>query len=281
MQDSDNRYITYYDASKGGGILEFISRNIREMRMYRHALFNFVSTNLSSRYRRSTFGFLWSLLNPLFTMIIMAVVFSSLYKLPFSKFSLYLFSGLLPWNLITSSLMGGSMSIINAESYLKKVYIPKLLFPLVTLGVEIVNFFFSLISLFILAIFFGAKIGWSLLLLPLALLLLALFLLGIVMLLSIMTVFFRDLSHILQIGLLGLFYLTPVLYPITLLSGNLLTLIKFNPFYYFISLFHSIIYEATLPGWPEWLTCIGLTAFSLILGLVAFQKKEQDVIYRL
>ena len=281
MENNDHRYATYYDASKGSGMLEFISRNIREIRVYRHALFNFISTNLSSRYRRSAFGFLWSLLNPLFTMVIMAVVFSSLYKLPFAEFSLYLFSGLLPWNLITSSLMGGSMSIILAEGYLKKVYIPKMVFPLVTLGVEIINFLFSLISLFVLAFFFGAKIGWSLLLLPFALLLLSLFLLGNILFLSILTVFFRDMSHILQIGLLGLFYLTPVIYPISFLSGRLLTLIKFNPFYYFISLFHMIIYEAAPPGWFEWLVCLCLTAVSLILGLVVFQKKEQDVIYRL
>lgn len=214
-------------------------------------------------------------------MVIMALVFSSLYKVPFSEFSLYLFSGLLPWNLITSSLLGGSMSIINAESYLKKVYIPKILFPLVTLGVEITNFMFSLVSLFILSLFFGAKLGWSILLLPFALLLLALFILGGVLLLSILNVFFRDLSHILQIGLLGLFYLTPILYPITLLSGNLLNVIKLNPFFYFINLFHLIIFEATPPGWPEWAACIGLTALSLTLGVLVFQKNEQDVIYRL
>lgn len=281
MIDSDNQFVNDFDASKSSGLIEFISRNIRELIVYRYALYNFVSTNLSSRYRRSTIGFLWSLLNPLFTMVIMAIVFSSIYKMPFTEFSLYLFSGLLPWNLVTSSLVGGSMSIILAEGYLKKVYIPKIVFPLVTLGVEMTNFLFSLVSLFVLTFFFGAKLGWSLLLLPFALLLLSLFLLGLILLLSILTVFFRDMSHILGIGLLGLFYLTPVIYPISFLSGKLLILIKFNPFYYFITLFHLIIYEATPPGWFEWLVCIGLTAVSLILGVVVFQKKEQDVIYRL
>lgn len=281
MINSKRQFVNDYDASKRGGLIDFVSRNIRELNVYRYALYNFVSTNLSSRYRRSAIGFLWSLLNPLFTMVIMAVVFSSLYKVPFSQFSLYLFSGLLPWNLITSSLLGGSMSIINAESYLKKVYIPKIIFPLVTVGVEITNFMFSLTSLFILSLFFGAKLGWSLLLLPFALLLLALFIFGGILLLSILTVFFRDLSHILQIGLFGLFYLTPILYPTSLLSGNLLSLIKLNPFYYFINIFHIIIYEATLPGWPEWAACIGLTALSLTLGVLVFQKNEQDVIYRL
>jgi ABC-2 type transport system permease protein/lipopolysaccharide transport system permease protein len=281
MIDSHHQFVNEFDASKRSGLIDFVSRNIRELTVYRYALFNFISTNLSSRYRRSAIGFLWSLLNPLFTMVIMALVFSSLYKFPFSQFSLYLFSGLLPWNLITSSLLGGSMSIINAESYLKKVYIPKIIFPLVSLGVEITNFLFSLVSLFVLSLFFGAKLGWSILLLPFALLLLALFILGGILLLSILTVFFRDLSHILQIALLGLFYLTPILYPISLLSGNLLNLIKLNPFYHFINLFHLIVYEAALPGWTDWAACIGLTVLSLTLGVLVFQKKEQDVIYRL
>src|SRR5688500_7996186 len=124
MMGNENKFVNNFDASKSGSMFEFLWRNIREVVLYRYALYNFISTTLSSRYRRSTIGFLWSLLNPLITMIIMAIVFSSLYKLSFTEFSLYLFSGLLPWNLITASLVGGSMSIISAEVYLKKVYIP-------------------------------------------------------------------------------------------------------------------------------------------------------------
>jgi ABC-type polysaccharide/polyol phosphate export permease len=281
MIDINNQFVNSYDASKKSRVIEFLALNLREITVYRYALYNFVSTTLSSRYRRSAIGFLWSLLNPLFTMVIMAIVFSSLYKVPFTQFSLYLFSGLLPWNLITSTLLGGSMSIINAEGYLKKVYIPKLIFPLATLGVEMINFLFSLISLFILAFLFGAKLGWSLLMLPFALLLLSMFLLGIILLLSISNVFFRDLSHILNIALLGLFYLTPVIYPVSLISDRLLAFIRFNPFYHFVTLFHLIIYETTFPNLAEWSICIGLTMVSMFIGIMVFHKKEKDVIYRL
>jgi ABC-type polysaccharide/polyol phosphate export permease len=192
-----------------------------------------------------------------------------------------LFSGLLPWNLVTSSLILGSNTVINNEPYLKKVYIPKLLFPLVTLGVELINFLFSLTSLIFLVMLLGARLGWSLLLLPLALALLALFMFGLIMLVSIVTVFFRDLSHILQIGLLGVFYLTPILYPISMLSGWVLEIIKLNPFYYFINLFHLIIYEGIMPSLSDWLPCIVLTVLSLSIGILVFQKRENDVIYRL
>lgn len=273
--------ITVYDASKPPTIVEFLAKNLRELIVYRYALFNFVNTDLSARYRRSFFGFLWSLLNPLFTMLVMAVVFSSLYKRPFAEFSLYLFSGLLPWRLITASVTGGATSIVKAEMYLKKLYVPRVLFPLVTLGVEVANFFFSLVSLFILALLFGAKISWTLLLLPVALLVLSLFLLGIVLTLSILTVSFRDMSHILEILLLGFFYMTPIIYPISAISGWLVDVIKYNPFYYFITLFHSIIYDGILPHSSVWMVCTVLMVFSLTLGILVFYKKEKDVIYRL
>lgn len=276
-----NPVVKSFDASQKSNLIEFLSRNFRELILFRYALYNFINTNLSSRYRRSVIGFFWSLLNPLLTMIIMAIVFSSLYKLPFTEFSLYLFSGLLPWNLITASLLSGSTSLITAELYLKKVYIPKILFPLVTLGVEIANFFFSLASLFILTFLLGSNFSWSLILLPAALLVLGVFLFGLILMISMTTVYFRDLSHILQIGLLGLFYFTPVLYKVSMLTEWLQNIVKYNPFYYFINLFHIIIYEAKFPSLAEWLPCVLLSLVSICLGIVIFQKKENDVIYRL
>jgi len=281
MSDIDHQLITEYDASKQAGLYEFFSRNLAEIIKYRYAIYNFVGTNLSSRYRRSSIGFLWSLLNPLFTMLIMAVVFSSIYKMPFAQFSIYLFSGLLPWNLITSSLLGGALSIINAETYLKKIYVPKIIFPMITVAVEVVNFLLSLVSLFVVALIMGAKLGLSLILLPIALLLLTLFLFGLVLLGSTITVYFRDFSHILQIGLFGMFYLTPILYPVTLLSDRLIKIVKLNPFYYFITLFRSIIYEAAFPTGTEWLICAALAGLTMVFGLLVFRMKETDVVYRL
>ena len=279
---TDNEMTIYeYNAARNEKFSGFITHNIRYLYIYRFALLNFIGTSLSSRYRRSALGFFWSLLNPLFTMIVMAVVFSSLYKLPFTSFSLYLFSGLLPWNLVTSSLLLGSMTLVSAESYLKKVYIPKMLFPMATVGVEVVNFSLNLVSLFVLALFFGAHLGWSLLFLPFALLILVMFIFGLVLTVSIMTVYLRDLQHMLQVITLGLFYLTPIMYPVSLLSDRLQAFLKINPFYYFISLFHNIIYESIIPPLDLWLICIGLSVISVGVGLTVFYKKEKDIIYRL
>lgn len=272
----------YYDAKQTERSLELLSKFFSDIYKYRFVVYNLVDTALKARYRRSVFGFLWSLLNPLFTMIILSIVFSTIYHLSFSDLGLYIMSGLLPWNLISNSLLGGASSLINAEAYLKKVYIPKQVFPIAVLGVETVNFVLSLASLFVLAIILGAKPNFSWLFLPIALLLVFFFLLGMVLFLSIVTVYFRDLAHILQIIITGLFYLTPIVYPISIIADqNLVRLISYNPFYYYIDLFHSIIKDANLPSYQTWIVCTALSVISCILGAYFFQRKGSDIIYRL
>jgi ABC-2 type transport system permease protein/lipopolysaccharide transport system permease protein len=284
MKMSDNQSsLTVFDAAEHRGLRNILARNVRDLVTYRFAIYNFIDSTLRERYRRSALGFLWNLLNPLMTMTILAIVFSAIFKSPINNFAIYIFSGLLPWTLISNSINFGSMSLVHAEGYLKKVYVPKFMFPLVTVGVEVVNFLLSLVSLFVLALVLGAQISPALLTLPLALLLTAFFVLGLVLVASMLTVYFRDLAYILQIGFMGLFYLTPIVYPVQLLEGNqlLLTIIKLNPFFYFVELFHRIIYEARMPEGSLWLICLGLAGLSMIAGFLIFSARERDFIYRL
>lgn len=273
--------LAIFDSAENEGIINFVLRNFREMIKYRYVLYNLINTNLRARYRRSIIGFFWTLLNPLFTMTILAVVFSTIYKLPFADFGIYIFSGMLPWSLISNGILNGTMSIVGAEGYLKKVYVPKIIFPLATIGVESVNFLFSLISLSVLALFLGAKISWGLLFLPFALLVTVLFALGIILIVSIVNVYFRDLFHILQIIFIGLFYLVPIVYKQEFFDGRLSVVLRINPFVYFIELFHEIIYEARIPSATLWLTCCALMMISMIVGVLVFRYKEKEIIYRL
>lgn len=281
--NNNNTHIYIYDAAEHSGIKNILIRNFRDLVTYRYAIYNFVSSNLRSRYRRSVLGFLWTLLNPLFTMAILAIVFSTIFQSSAKNFSVYIFSGLLPWSLLSNSMVVGSMSIVAGEAYLKKVYIPKFFFPLITVGVEVVNFLLSLISLFFLAVLLGAKVSWGLLVLPIALLLTAMFIFGLVLIVSIITPYFRDLSHIIQLAFTALFYITPIIYPLEKIENSHLLLIvtKLNPFFYFVNLFHVIIYQAKIPDNVSWLTCLGLTVLSLTIGATVFNSKEKDVVYRL
>lgn len=279
--NSTEQHIRVYEKQAKIRFGSFIIRNIRESILYRHALMNFVRINLRNRYRRSTLGFLWSLINPLFTMVILAFVFSTIYNVPFADFGIYIFSGLLPWQLMSNSIIGGTMSIIYAEGYLKKVYTPKILFPLVTVSTEAVNFSLSLFSLFILAFLLGAKIGISLLFLPFAILITFMFVLGIVLVVSVATIYFRDLYNIVQVVFTALFYLVPVVYKISIIPEKYQVFYKLNPFFYFIDLFHKIIYESIIPSAAHWGVCLGLSLVALLVGLFTLNLKEQDLIFRL
>lgn len=282
MNNNETKLSTF-DSSERSKAKNILIINFRELVTYRYAIYNFISSNLRARYRKSALGFLWTLLNPLFTMAILTIVFSTIFQSSIKNFSVYIFSGLLPWTLISNSMVSGSMSLIAGEAYLKKVYIPKFIFPMMTVGVEVLNFLLSLTSLFFLAILLGAKISWALLTLPIALLLTTLFILGLALIVSIITPYFRDLSHMIQLAFTGLFYLTPIVYPVELLSKNpvLLAAVKSNPFFYFVELFHTIIYRARIPDTSSWLICLSLTIISLVAGFVVFNSKEKDVVYRL
>jgi ABC-type polysaccharide/polyol phosphate export permease len=281
--NKNETYLSVFDAAEHRGLKNILIRDFRDLVTYRYAIFNFIRSTLRARYRRSALGFLWTLLNPLLNMAILAIVFSTIFQSPIKNFSIYIFSGLLPWALISNSMNYGSTSLVAGEGYLKKVYVPRFLFPVVTVGVEVVNFLLSLTSLFFLALLLGARIGWGLLSLPFALLLTALFMLGLVLVVSMLTVYFRDLSHITLISFTALFYLTPIIYPVEFLANNpvLLGVVKWNPFFYFVQLFHAIIYQAKVPEMSLWLICLGLTVASLILGFLVFSSRENDVIYRL
>ena len=166
----------------------------------------------------------------------------------------------------------------RSRRILEKSICPEIDLPV---GVEAANFLFSLTSLFLLALFLGARASWGLLFLPLALILTLLFILGIILIAAIITVYFRDLFHILQIVFVGLFYLVPIIYKKEFFGSDLLIVLQLNPFFYFIQLFQQIIYEARIPDASLWLTCSILMIVSLTIGLLVFKLKEKDVIYRL
>lgn len=259
----------------------FLVRSIREIGFFRHALAYLVLNSLRNRYRRSYLGFLWSLLSPLFTMLVISIVFSALCKVELRSFGIYVFSGLLPWIFFSNSLTFGCNSLINAEGYMRKIYVAKIVFPIAAACTELVNLALSMVSLFILGIVFGAKAGWGLLFLPLAMVVTFLFVLGLVLVVSVWSVYFRDLPYIVQVALTALFYTVPVIYPLDLLPGLLQRALLFNPLYYFISLFHQCISEAKIPSLSCWGISTGLSLLSLIFGLYVLKARDRDLIYRL
>lgn len=254
----------------------------KDLWIYRGVLWNLISQQLKVRYRRSVLGFLWTLLNPLLSMVILTLVFSHIMKFPQKDYALYLFSGLVPWTFFSQSIELGKSIFIMNEQFLRRIYVPKNIFPLSVVFSNLVNFLLSLFVLFILGIlFFGIKISLALLFLPVSVLVIIIFTCAVSMIFSVLSVFYRDFAHLTGILLMLLFYASPIIYPADLLPQKYYLLLKLNPMYYIMELFHRPIFYHSLPGFENILIAFILSIGTFILGFGFLSINRYNVVYRL
>jgi ABC-type polysaccharide/polyol phosphate export permease len=259
----------------------YIFSKLNELRFIKFAFASFVFNNLRRRYQRSVFGFAWSMLNPLLMMIVLTTIFSLLFKRDPKSYGIYMFTGLLPWQFISESIILGCSSIVSAEAFMKKVYVPKLFFPLVTCSTELVNFVLALTSMMFLATFLGLKISVSLLLLPLAIGVTYVFTFGLALCLGVTTVYFRDLTHIVRVVLQSFFYFIPIIWPLNQLPDKYASMFLANPFTHFILLFRTIIFDGHFPSAEQWGWTTFYSLITVLLGFWILRRNEKDIIFRL
>jgi ABC-type polysaccharide/polyol phosphate export permease len=270
-----------YDSSARESVGAFLLGTVRELYGFRHAIANLVLNGLRNRYRRSVLGWSWSLLEPLLWLVVMAAVFSLVLGIGLKDYTLFLFSGLLPWQFISNSMVRGGRSLVEAETFLKRVYLPKAMFPVASVCAETVNFVLNLTSLLILGLCIGFRLGWTVLLLPAALLLAFALSLGLALALSVITVYVRDTTQLVQVGLQATLYLLPVLYPLERIPPAYQGYFAANPFFPVISLFQQILHARAVPTLPHWLLAAGISALALALGVGLLRRRGADIIYQL
>ena len=261
--------------------LQYVKLRLGDLFKYRYALRNSVISNLKRRYRRSTLGFAWSLLNPLLTMAVLALMFGTIFHQKYQTFSVYVFSALLPWNFIAQSLLQGTESFVNNESSLKRIVLPKTFFPLVTVCTEMSNFMLSLASFLVLGLLLEVHYSWALLTIPFAALITSILAFGLAISMAVLTVYWRDLQHIMSVIIQILFYTVPIIYPLESLSENISWIVQLNPFYYFIRLFRFSIYDSQCPPLSDWLLCTCIAVFVLAISLRLLQDTERELVFRL
>jgi ABC-2 type transport system permease protein len=251
-----------------------------ELYRYRDLLRSLVQRDLTVRYKRSALGFLWTMLNPLFTMLVLTVVFSALFHTQVENFAVYLLSGLLLWNFFSSGTMMAMSNLVWGGGLLNKIYVPKPIFVVSAILVSLVNLLLALIPLALIMLVTGQRFSLALLFLPFALLLTFLFALGVALCVAALAVFFVDVIDIYQVGLMILSYLTPIIYPISIVPGRFLFFIHLNPMYYFVELFRQPIYQGSLPE----LYLVARAALAALVSLVAgwwfFTRKADEFAYR-
>ena len=260
--------------SKGGAF-------VFELYESRNVLWQLVAQQLILRYRRTALGYLWTLINPLLMMSVMAVVFSALFNADLKTFAVFLFAGMIPWNFFNSVVTQSSTSFINNEGLIKKIYLPKAIFPVSIAFALMIDSALSFLALFAIILALGGTLSWSVLFIPVAFFMLFFFSLGTGMIVSVATVFFRDLQHVILIVMQGLFFLTPVLYKHEALTGKVGWLVGLNPVVPFIEIFRAPLYEGVLPDTNVVLQAAVTSIAALAIGSIIFLGQEKKLVFRL
>jgi ABC-type polysaccharide/polyol phosphate export permease len=240
-----------------------------------------IKRDFIARYRKSVLGVLWSLLNPLLTMLVMTTVFSYLFKRDIQNFPVYMLSGQLIYGLFKDSTTEGMNSIIRNEGMIKKIYIPKYIFTLSKVLSSLINTVFSLLAFLIVFVVTGAKFHWTFILIPIPIMYVFVFSFGVAMLLSAMAVFFRDLTYLYGILTLLLMYMTPIFYPATIIPNWLEPYYGLNPLYQFLTYFRNLALYGIIPGLWDNLVCIGFSLCAFCIGVYVFMTKQNKYILHL
>lgn len=251
---------------------------IKELLRFKYLLYTLVNRDITKKYRRSFLGIIWSLLNPMMMMFITAMVFSTLFRFEIRNYALYLLIGQVVFTFYVESTVFAMNSILENSALLKKIYVPKFLFPVARILSSCMNFVFTLPAIFIIMLVTDAPLGGQTLLFVLPLVLMLLFCMGVGMILSACMVYFRDLGHIYGILVTALNYATPIFYPASIVPEKFQFLLLFNPLYYFVSMFRVILYDGCLPSAELVAICSGLAATALFIGFTVFGRLENKFI---
>jgi ABC-type polysaccharide/polyol phosphate export permease len=251
----------------------------RELAQFWPVVHNMVVQELRVRYQRSILGFVWSLLNPILMMLVLSWVFSHIMK-SVGNYSLFLFAGMVPWSFFSISLNDCAFAIIQNEGLIRKIYLPKLVFPLVRVLISLVTFVLSLVALFLLLWPLGARPSFALLFLPVAIALLATFTLGLGLIAATLNTFYRDCGHLIGVVLQAWYFATPILYPIEQFETGQWRL-RLNPVFYFIELFHDILYEGCCPRIGLVATAAVIATITMGIGYAIFKSQEDKMVFRL
>lgn len=245
---------------------------------YKGLLYELVKRDIKVKYRRSILGILWSILNPLLMMVVISVVFSQLFRFQIENYPIYLISGQIVYAFFAESTSMAMSSVFNNSALIKKVYIPKYIFPISQAISSFVNLLFSFVAIVVVMLVTNVKITIVIGLLPISLFYLLAFSIGIGLILAAYTVFFRDLVHIYSVLLTAWYYLTPFIYPESIVPVQYQFLLKYNPLYYFVKHFREIVIYGQVPSMDLNIICFSISIGALLIGMYVFYRKQDEFI---
>jgi len=213
-------------------------------------------------------------------MLVLTMVFSLLFSHEIPNFPVYLLSGQLIFNFFAESTNTAMGSITGNAGIIKKVYVPKYIFPVSRVLSSTVNVLFAFIAFMLVVIITRAPIHWTMLLIPIPIIYTLMFAMGVGMLLSSMAVFFRDITYIYGVMVTFLMFMTPIFYPVSILPDRVFHLIHLNPMFHYVSYFRDLALNGVIPGLWANIICLGFALAALCCGLyVTMSQQDKYILY--
>ncbi len=273
---------------------KLIKHDVEMYQKYKNLLTELTRKNVRLKYRNSWLGIFWSFLQPLLNMIVLSVVFGALFgrKNPeYACYPIYLFSGRLIFEFFSTATKQAMLSFRKNAAIIKKVYVPKYMYPLSSIFSTFVNFAISLLCFVTVWIFFrttgisgGSEITitWHALFFFVPMFLALVFSTGVGLILSVITVFFKDIEYIWDVVTRLLLYMVPILYPLSKITSHWIrVIIKINPLYSFIELFRQSVLYGQIFSWRMLLYAFATSTLVLIVGILIFNWKSDELVFHL
>lgn len=278
MKDPLGQPIPTYDTAAPRS---YLRTELRDLYLYRDLLRSLVRRNVTARYKRSVLGVLWTLLDPLLTMLVMAAIFTALFADSIPAYPLFLLTGLVIWNFIAQSSEQSMGDLVYGGALMGQVYMPRSAFAVAAIATGLVNLVVSLVPLLLLVLIFSTPLTASLLFLPVAIAIASAFTLGIGLLMSAFAVFFADILNIHSILMRLLMFLSGVFYSIEMLPTWMQPFVAAVPTYHIVVIFRDPIYAGTLPPLSSIIYASLWSVVALAVGFWVFTRLSDDFAYQI
>lgn len=258
-----------------------MSTYIKNFKKYQPLLYELVARDVKIKYRKSILGVLWTILNPLLMMVILSIVFSNLMKFDVENYSLYILGGQILFTFYNEATSGAMSAILGNASLIKKVYIPKYLFVLSRIASSSINIMSSFCAMIIVMLCTRTELHFTMFLAIVPIIFLVVFSLGVGLALAALTVKFRDVMHLYGVFLTGLMYLTPIIYPMSILPNWVRFIVNLNPLTWMVEMFRDVMIYNTIPSFTKIVVSLVVSFVTLAIGLWIFYKQQDDFILNL
>lgn len=242
---------------------------------HKYLLLQLTQRDIKARYKQSIIGYAWVILNPLSQLLVYSFVFSVIMRFPTGgiPYPVFLFVGLIPWVYLQNSLSTVTLSLVDNSDLLKKIYFPREVFPYSVILSKFVDFLVSFVILFGFLFFYNIQLGWQVLYFIPIMLVQIVLMIGLSLFLSALNLFYRDVRYLVNLVLLLWMYLTPVLYPLSLVPSQYLWVYKLNPMVGIIEGYRSAFFSQPFDTFSITVSAV-LSVIIFIAGFIFFKKAE-------